>query len=55
MPLKTNATPVKPPKGSSMPVAESKDLSFQMSKLEELKKGDLDDLKGELMNELKKE
>ena len=40
-----------------MPVAESEDLSFRMSKLEELvkgfvKKGDLDDLKGELMHEL---
>ena len=52
---KKNATLVKPPKGSSMPVAESEDLSFRMSKLEELvkgfvKKGDLHHLKGELMN-----
>lgn len=42
-----------------MSIAESEDLSFRMSKLEEfvkgfLKKGDLDDLKGELMNELEK-
>ena len=42
-----------------MLVAESEDLSFRTSKLEELvkrflKKGDLDDLKGELMNELEK-
>ena len=42
-----------------MPVAESEDLYFWMSKLEELvegflKEGDLDDLKGELMNELEK-
>ena len=56
MPLKKNATPVNPPEGSSMPVAESEDLSFWISKLEELvkgfsKKGVLDDLKGELMNE----
>ena len=55
-----NATPDKPAEGSSMPVAESEDLSFRTSKLEELvkgflKKGDLDDLKGELMKELKKE
>ena len=57
MPSKKNATPVKPLEGSSMPVAESVDLSFQTSKLEELvkgfvKKGDLDYLKRELMNEL---
>ena len=43
-----------------MPVAKSEDLSFRTSKLEELvkgfvKKGDLDDLKGELMNELTRE
>ena len=51
MPPKKNATPVKPLEGSSMQVAESEDLSFQTSKLEELvkgfvKKGNLDDLKG---------
>ena len=56
---KKNATPVKPPEGSSMPVVESEDLLFRTSKLEELvkgflKKGDLDDLKGELMDELEK-
>ena len=59
MPSKTNTTLVKPPDGSSMPIEESEDLSFWMSKLEELvkgflKKGDLDYLKGELMNELEK-
>ena len=59
MPPKKNVTPIKPPKGSSMTVVESEDLSFQTSKLQELvkgfvKKGDLDDLKGELMNELEK-
>ena len=59
MPLKKNDTLVKPLEGSYMPVKESEDLSFRMSKLEELvkgflKKGDLDDLKGELMNELEK-
>ena len=42
-----------------MSVAKSEDLSFWTSKLEELvkgflKKGDLNDLKGELMNELEK-
>ena len=42
-----------------MPVAQSEDLYFQTSKLGELvkgfvKKGDLDYLKGELMNELEK-
>jgi hypothetical protein len=60
MPLKKNATPVKPLEGSSMLVAKSEDLSFRTSKLEELvkgfvKRGDLDDLNGELMNELTKE
>ena len=51
MPPKKNATPAKPTEVSSIPIAESEDLSFRTSKLEELvkgflKKGDLDDLKG---------
>ena len=55
-----NATPVKPLEGSSMTIEESEELYFWMSKLEEnvkgfVKKCDLDDLKGELMNDFTEE
>lgn len=57
MPPKKKTTPVKPPERSSMLVVEREDLYFRTSNLKELvkgfvKKGDLDYLKGELMNEL---
>ena len=39
MPSKKNATPVKPPKGSTMIHEESEDMSFRVSQLEKKFKG----------------
>ena len=39
MPPKKNATPVKPPKGSTMIHEGSEDISFRMSQLEKIFKG----------------